>query len=71
MLDGIAVLLGAPTGSGKTIVCELAMFRLFNENPGEKVRTRDSSAGVARYLPLRAHRRSCSTIRRFTVTGVL
>ncbi|XP_053615369.1 activating signal cointegrator 1 complex subunit 3 [Plodia interpunctella] len=31
------VLLGAPTGSGKTIVAELAMFRVFNEYPGCKV----------------------------------
>ena len=28
------VLLGAPTGSGKTIVAELALFRLMNERPG-------------------------------------
>ncbi|XP_060805871.1 activating signal cointegrator 1 complex subunit 3 [Amyelois transitella] len=31
------VLLGAPTGSGKTIVAELAMFRVFNQYPGCKV----------------------------------
>lgn len=31
------VLLGAPTGSGKTIVAELAMLRLFNEYPERKV----------------------------------
>eukprot|EP00916_Digyalum_oweni_P005755 GHVL01009972.1.p1 GENE.GHVL01009972.1~~GHVL01009972.1.p1 ORF type:complete len:1298 (-),score=239.47 GHVL01009972.1:4009-7524(-) len=31
------VLLGAPTGSGKTIVAELAMFRLFQEQPAHKV----------------------------------
>jgi replicative superfamily II helicase len=31
------VLLGAPTGSGKTIVAELAMFNLFNNHPGKKV----------------------------------
>ncbi|XP_059051963.1 activating signal cointegrator 1 complex subunit 3 [Achroia grisella] len=31
------VLLGAPTGSGKTIVAEVAMFRVFNEYPGCKV----------------------------------
>ncbi len=31
------ILLGAPTGSGKTIVSELAMLRLFNENPEQKV----------------------------------
>ncbi|XP_076004539.1 activating signal cointegrator 1 complex subunit 3 [Genypterus blacodes] len=31
------VLLGAPTGSGKTIAAELAMFRVFNQYPGAKV----------------------------------
>ncbi|XP_022238465.1 activating signal cointegrator 1 complex subunit 3-like [Limulus polyphemus] len=31
------VLLGAPTGSGKTIAAEIAMFRLFREYPGSKV----------------------------------
>ncbi|XP_047508654.1 activating signal cointegrator 1 complex subunit 3 [Pieris napi] len=31
------VLLGAPTGSGKTIVAEIAMFRVFNQYPGCKV----------------------------------
>ncbi|CAL8248146.1 unnamed protein product [Lota lota] len=31
------VLLGAPTGSGKTIAAELAMFRVFNQYPGSKV----------------------------------
>ncbi|KAJ3598427.1 hypothetical protein NHX12_001937, partial [Muraenolepis orangiensis] len=31
------VLLGAPTGSGKTIAAELAMFRVFNKYPGAKV----------------------------------
>eukprot|EP00930_Biecheleria_cincta_P022697 TRINITY_DN16541_c0_g2_i1.p1 TRINITY_DN16541_c0_g2~~TRINITY_DN16541_c0_g2_i1.p1 ORF type:complete len:2306 (+),score=474.18 TRINITY_DN16541_c0_g2_i1:62-6919(+) len=31
------VLLGAPTGSGKTNVAELTMFRLFNNSPHEKV----------------------------------
>ncbi|CAF0861832.1 unnamed protein product [Brachionus calyciflorus] len=30
-------LLGAPTGSGKTIAAELAMFRVFNKNEGKKV----------------------------------
>jgi hypothetical protein len=29
------VLLGAPTGSGKTISSELTMLRVFNEHPGE------------------------------------
>ncbi|KAG7233189.1 hypothetical protein INR49_007395 [Caranx melampygus] len=31
------VLLGAPTGSGKTIAAEMAMFRVFNEYPSSKV----------------------------------
>merc|ERR1719341_1360105 len=31
------VLLGAPTGSGKTIVAELAMFRVFKQRPKAKV----------------------------------
>ncbi|XP_031431613.1 activating signal cointegrator 1 complex subunit 3 isoform X2 [Clupea harengus] len=31
------VLLGAPTGSGKTVAAELAMFRVFNKYPGAKV----------------------------------
>ncbi|XP_068188978.1 activating signal cointegrator 1 complex subunit 3 isoform X2 [Antennarius striatus] len=31
------VLLGAPTGSGKTIAAEMAMFRVFNEYPTSKV----------------------------------
>ena len=31
------VLLGAPTGSGKTIAAEFAMFRVFNEYPRGKV----------------------------------
>ena len=30
------VLLGAPTGSGKTVAAELAMFRVFNEYPQSK-----------------------------------
>jgi activating signal cointegrator complex subunit 3 len=30
------ILLGAPTGSGKTIVAELAMLRVFNNHPGGK-----------------------------------
>ena len=30
------MLLGAPTGSGKTIAAELTLFRMFNEAPGEK-----------------------------------
>lgn len=31
------VLLGAPTGSGKTIAAEIAMFRVFREYPDQKV----------------------------------
>lgn len=31
------VLLGAPTGSGKTIAAEIAMFRVFNEQPTAKI----------------------------------
>lgn len=31
------VLLGAPTGSGKTIAAEIAMFRVFNQYPTQKV----------------------------------
>ncbi|TAQ85230.1 hypothetical protein B7494_g6447 [Chlorociboria aeruginascens] len=31
------VLLGSPTGSGKTIACELAMWWAFRKNPGSKV----------------------------------
>lgn len=31
------VLLGAPTGSGKTIAAEMAMFRVFNKYPTSKV----------------------------------
>lgn len=31
------VLIGAPTGSGKTIMAEFAMFRLFNERPELKI----------------------------------
>jgi len=31
------VLLGAPTGSGKTIVAEIAIFRVFREQPNAKV----------------------------------
>ncbi|RYY36606.1 DEAD/DEAH box helicase, partial [archaeon] len=31
------VLVGAPTGSGKTVVAELATFRAFNAHPGSKV----------------------------------
>ena len=31
------LLLGAPTGSGKTIVAEIAMFRVFSQTPKRKV----------------------------------
>ncbi|PWW75443.1 Sec63-domain-containing protein [Tuber magnatum] len=31
------ILLGSPTGSGKTVACELAMWWAFRENPGSKV----------------------------------
>lgn len=40
------VLLGAPTGSGKTIAAEMAMFRVFNKYPGSKVRHFNSSPPV-------------------------
>lgn len=32
------VLMGAPTGSGKTVTAELTMLRLFRCHPGDKVR---------------------------------
>lgn len=32
-----SVLLGAPTGSGKTISSELTMMRLWEAHPGDKV----------------------------------
>jgi hypothetical protein len=32
-----SVLVGAPTGSGKTVTSELAMFRLWRAHPGDKV----------------------------------
>lgn len=31
------MLIGAPTGSGKTIMSELAMLRVFKQHPGKKV----------------------------------
>lgn len=37
------LLLGAPTGSGKTIAAEIAMFRLFNVSPESKVRSKMSA----------------------------
>ena len=30
------ILLGAPTGSGKTVAAELSVMRMFNEHPGQK-----------------------------------
>lgn len=57
-----SVLLGAPTGSGKTISSELAILRAFNEYPGEKIiyiaplkalvreRIHDWSAGLCKRL---------------------
>ena len=46
------VLLGAPTGSGKTIVAELAIFRLLNERPGMK---------CVYIAPLKARASHCKT----------
>ncbi|CAH8557491.1 unnamed protein product [Schistosoma turkestanicum] len=34
--QNVNVLLGAPTGSGKTVAAELAIFRVFNEYPKQK-----------------------------------
>ena len=31
------VLIGAPTGSGKTIMSEFAMLRVFKQHPGKKI----------------------------------
>ena len=31
------VLMGAPTGSGKTVIAELAILRAFREHPGRSV----------------------------------
>ena len=36
--NDVNVLLGAPTGSGKTVAAEMAIFRVFREYPGAKVR---------------------------------
>jgi Lhr-like helicase len=41
-----AVLLGAPTGSGKTISSELTMLRLFTAHPDQKVRSCFECLGV-------------------------
>ena len=35
--NDVNCLVGAPTGSGKTVCSELAMLRVFNEYPGGKV----------------------------------
>lgn len=43
------VLLGAPTGSGKTIAAEMAMFRVFNKYPDSKVCS-DSFFKVEQFL---------------------
>lgn len=40
------VLLGAPTGSGKTISAELCMLRLFTAHPGQKARWRGAGFEV-------------------------
>lgn len=40
-----SVLLGAPTGSGKTISSELAMMRLWEAHPGDKVGVLGGGAG--------------------------
>jgi hypothetical protein len=37
-----SVLLGAPTGSGKTISSELTMMRLWEGHPGDKVGAKQS-----------------------------
>ncbi|KAH8587559.1 Sec63 Brl domain-containing protein [Bisporella sp. PMI_857] len=59
------VLLGSPTGSGKTIACELAMWWAFREKPGSKVvyiapmkalvreRVKDWSARLTRQMGLK------------------
>lgn len=42
-----SVLLGAPTGSGKTISSELTMMRLWDAHPGDKVCGVEGAASVA------------------------
>jgi len=32
----VCVVAGAPTGSGKTVAAEMAIFRLFRQYPGQK-----------------------------------
>lgn len=45
-------MVGAPTGSGKTVLAELAMFRLFkqNEEEVEKVEKKNQN----KYVPMKA-----------------
>jgi hypothetical protein len=46
-----SVLLGAPTGSGKTISSELTMMRLWEAHPGDKVRvTGDMGRGTCSWV---------------------
>lgn len=40
------VLLGAPTGSGKTVAAELAIFRVFNKYPTSKVCLKESHGHI-------------------------
>lgn len=59
------VLLGSPTGSGKTVACELAMWQAFRDKPGSKVvyiapmkalvreRVKDWSARLTRQMGLK------------------
>jgi replicative superfamily II helicase len=42
-----SVLLGAPTGSGKTISSELTMMRLWDAHPGDKVCGVEGAASLA------------------------
>ena len=44
------ILLGAPTGSGKTISAELAMLRLFNTQPDMKVKEKKGRKGKKKTL---------------------
>ena len=45
------VLLGAPTGSGKTISAELCMLRCFDQHPGQKVGGRVGVGGSCKWAP--------------------
>lgn len=47
------VLLGSPTGSGKTVAAELAIFRIFREYPGAKVRSCAATCVTAVFISLR------------------